>query len=142
MIYPDDQAKCREVDPELFFPEPYDFRKDGAHKAEAVEKVLLALRICDTCPLKANGSCLETAMSDMSTIEYGIWAGTLPLERLNAIGLEHSVNGEIWQREIRRRATKAGIAKPFIPRRERPKSSLYDYLDARAIIGNGTPLLD
>jgi hypothetical protein len=146
MIKQDDVALCRESDPELWFPNPYDFRAprkgNTPHKDEGMRKVLLAMRICADCPLFADGSCLEMAMSDMSTIEYGIWAGTLPLERLNAIGLNHSVNGEIWQQEIRRRATKAGIKKPYIPRRERPKSSLYDYLDSRAIIGNGTPLLD
>ena len=144
-IKPDDTALCRVLDSELWFPNPYDFRAptgvNREHKDEACRKILLAMSICAECPLMANGSCLEMAMSDMSTIEYGVWAGTLPLERLNAIGVDKSVNGEIWQNEVRRRATKAGIVKPHIPRRERPKSSIYDYLDPRTIIGNGRPWL-
>jgi len=137
MIKPDDIALCRESDPELWFPNPYDFRAprkgNTPHKDEGMRKVLLAMRICADCPLKADGSCLEMAMSDITTIEYGIWGGTLPLERLNAVGIDKSVNGNVWQHEVRRRASQEGIIKPLIAKRERPKSSLWDYLDPRLL---------
>jgi len=137
MIKPDDIALCREADPELWFPNPADFRAttgtNRKARERAGEKVLLAMSICARCPLFANGECLEMAMSDMTTIEYGIWGGTLPLERLNAVGIDKSVNGNVWQHEVRRRAAQEGIIKPLIAKRERPKSSLWDYLDPRLL---------
>lgn len=135
---------CRDagVDPEIWFPEPYDFRQEGEKKDEAMNKVILAMQICNDCPLFNNGECLEYAMEDSSTIEYGIWAGTLPMERVEAITTAKPVNGVVWQRDIRREATNRGLIRLLIEKRERPKSPLWDYLDATAIIGNAQRLWD
>lgn len=137
MFKPDDTALCRESDPELWFPDPYDFRTGSGPKyEEATHKALTAMSICSNCPLSTSGECLETAMSDISTIDYGIWAGTLPNERRAAVGspLDH----DVWQQRLRREAGKIGLIRPLVPKRERPKSSLWDYLDARDYSRNGS----
>ena len=130
------------VDPEIWFPEPYDFRKDGEEKDEAMKKAILALKICNSCPLFKNGECIKYAMQDMSTIEYGIWAGTLPAERVRAVTRAKPVNGVVWQYEIRKEATRRGLIRPLVEKRERPGSSIWDYLDARVLIGKGMRLSD
>jgi WhiB family redox-sensing transcriptional regulator len=53
-----DQAACRGIDPEVFFP------SDGAG-------VLTALAICERCPVKA--PCLEYALDN--GIEHGVFGG-------------------------------------------------------------------
>lgn len=60
---------CKEVDPEIFFPEDYDDRK----------AVIEAKGICNSCPLTT--SCLKYALTDKSL--DGIWGGTTPNERRN-----------------------------------------------------------
>lgn len=59
-----DQAVCRETDPDAFFPEPRD-------RAYAVKK------ICQTCPVR--GKCVEEALTNNE--QYGIWGGILPDEQ-------------------------------------------------------------
>lgn len=59
-----ESAICRQVDPELFFPE----------KAQH-EQARLAKKVCSTCPVKAE--CLQAGMFE----EYGIWGGLSNVER-------------------------------------------------------------
>jgi len=66
-------------------------------------------------------------MSDTTTIDYGIYAGTLPMERRAAVGSFSETAGVIYQRRIRKAATAHGLIPPLIPRRERPKPSYLDY---------------
>jgi WhiB family transcriptional regulator, redox-sensing transcriptional regulator len=61
-----DKALCAQVPGDLWFPETF-------HGAEHRR----ARKICDECPVKVE--CLEYAL--VNRIDYGIWAGTLPLER-------------------------------------------------------------
>jgi hypothetical protein len=75
----------------------------------------------------ANGKCLDYAMSDTTTIDYGIYAGTLSQERRQAVGFSETGDGVRYQTAIRSAADKRGIAKPNIPKRERPKSSYLEY---------------
>jgi WhiB family redox-sensing transcriptional regulator len=60
---------CKDVDPEIFFPEDYDNRL----------AVLNAKVICKDCPL--TNDCLVYAVKDASL--EGIWGGTTPKERSN-----------------------------------------------------------
>ena len=58
------RGKCRELDPDIFFP------SDGVG-------VEVARRICADCPVKE--PCLEYAMANH--IDHGVWGGTSERER-------------------------------------------------------------
>ena len=58
------EGKCREVDPELFFP------SDGVG-------VIKARKVCAQCPVQAQ--CLEYALDNQ--IEHGVWGGASERER-------------------------------------------------------------
>ena len=64
----DGTQACVSVDPELFFPEDYDYQTTDQAKV-----------ICNSCPLTA--ACLTYALKDSSL--DGIWGGTTPRERKN-----------------------------------------------------------
>lgn len=133
MLKPNDKPACADpsVDPEWWFPEP-DGRGSVLSDANKLRTLsaLEAMEICHGCPLMANGRCLEYAMSDTTTIDYGIYAGTLPFERKMAVG--HSLTGDttIWQQKIRAIANKKGIPTPKLAKRERPKPSRLIYVPA------------
>lgn len=58
------QAKCREMDPAVFFP------NDGIG-------VLIAQRICRDCPVREE--CLEYALAD--GVGHGVWGGASERQR-------------------------------------------------------------
>jgi WhiB family redox-sensing transcriptional regulator len=62
-------AVCREVDPELFFP----LGEGGAAAVQAEE----AKAVCHTCPVM--GACLDSALAHGNP--EGIWGGTTETER-------------------------------------------------------------
>ena len=57
-------ARCSEVDPEIFFPE-----RGGSSKA--------ARAVCSQCSVR--GQCLEYALNNKE--QFGIWGGTSERER-------------------------------------------------------------
>ena len=63
-----DQAACRDVDPDLFFP----LGTSGA----SLPQIELAKQICRTCPVC--GSCLRWALDHA---DDGVWGGTTEEER-------------------------------------------------------------
>lgn len=63
-------AKCEDF-PELFFPD--DIREPMKRQLA----ILVAKRLCNECPIKAE--CFRYAVE--SGQRYGIWAATLPHER-------------------------------------------------------------
>lgn len=64
-----ERAACRDSDPDLWFPASDNLRYSDP-------RVLAAVRICRSCPVKAE--CLEEALAnDMC----GIWGGTTGRER-------------------------------------------------------------
>lgn len=69
-------AKCREVDPEIFFPDGY----------QQPQEVRVVLSLCNHCPVFDN--CYEYAMQhDL----FGWWAGTTQAQRKakqKALGIE------------------------------------------------------
>lgn len=81
----DDEASCRGIDPEVFFP---DSPSDPALAAKA---------ICRGCPVRAQ--CLELALD--ARLDHGVWGGLTEVERRS---LRRS-----RQRQARRGAT-AGTA--------------------------------
>jgi len=135
-LLPNDKPACQnpELDPEWWFPEPPTSGKQAQNfspeYAEMIEKSVQAMKVCNDCPLMLNDKCLEYAMSDTTTIDFGIFAGTLPYERRQAVGanIKSGGNGLIFQLHIRQAADKAGLIKPLIPHRERPRPSFFDYL--------------
>lgn len=59
-------AACRNEDPELFFPLPNDRYSEQK-----------AIKICKTCPVKAD--CLQAALAEQG--QFGIWGGMTAEER-------------------------------------------------------------
>lgn len=68
-----ERALCRQVDPELFYPE----------KGSGVSAVRQAKRICDRCEVKPQ--CGAYAIEHAET--YGVWGGTSETERRRIRGL-------------------------------------------------------
>ena len=64
-----DQASCRSVDPDLFFP--------VGTTGVALVQIEHAKAVCKTCPVQ--GACLEFALA--TNQESGIWGGTSEEER-------------------------------------------------------------
>lgn len=62
-----DDALCRQVDPDLFFPET----TGGLSQANT------AKRVCAQCPVRAQ--CLDEALAN--DIRYGVWGGKSEKER-------------------------------------------------------------
>lgn len=68
-------------DPDLWFPEEQATQgrpTRGAHQ-RMVERALLAMSICQECPIRAR--CLEEGMRE-ENIEHGIWGGYLAGDRI------------------------------------------------------------
>lgn len=64
-----EHARCREEDPELFFP-PGSFRR-------AYEQMERARLVCLRCPVV--GPCLDLALRTRA--DDGVWGGATPYER-------------------------------------------------------------
>ena len=78
-----DEATCRDLDPELFFP--------VGVTGMAVEQIEAAKSFCRVCP--SQGQCLEFAIT--TNQEYGVWGATTEDER--------RVLRRQWRAEVRRR---------------------------------------
>ena len=76
------RAKCRDVDPELFFP--------VGSTGSALAQTARAIEICEGCPVRAE--CLEWALETCQ--DAGVWGGL----------------GEEERREIRRARRRAAAA--------------------------------
>jgi len=64
------EARCAGIDPELFFPV-------GGGRA-AIAQIEDARSYCDACSVRMK--CFSFALT--ATVDYGIWAGTTPEERV------------------------------------------------------------
>lgn len=73
---------CREVDPDLFFPEK-----------GRVDQVADAVAVCGRCPVRA--ACLDAALRLPVSVDYGVWGGTTANERryIRDGGALHDVGG-------------------------------------------------
>ena len=122
-IKPDDRPLCNDplYDPDMWFPEPKGRADRGKqiHLQLAIRDAVQAISICAKCPLQK--ACLEYSMESLETVHYGIYAGTLPYEREQAISAGDISNSEKWQRQIRAIANDKDIPVLPIAKRERPK---------------------
>ena len=64
-------AKCVEVDPEIFFAEP----NTRSYRYSYV----IAKKVCASCPLATRRACLVYGLDE----KYGMWGGFTPGERRN-----------------------------------------------------------
>jgi len=111
----DTVTPCITTDPELFFPEP-----DRGQNYELIEQSIKALKMCANCDVRQK--CLDYSMQVMETVQYGIYGGTLPLERKIAAGYYVNPERTKWENNIRRQAIREGIPTPYIePLKEKPK---------------------
>lgn len=132
-LNPDDQPLCVDParNPDQWFPEPAGRGDVGRneHLKLAILLAVEAIEVCEVCPLKQ--ACLDYSFESMETAQYGIYGGTLPMERQAAFGQTDKSNTDQWQMKIRSMASSKGIATPRIAKRERP-SSLVSYADRQA----------
>ena len=70
--------------PDLWFPTQYQGRPSMAKRKKIADDVMIALSICEDCPIKAE--CLAEGMKP-ENIEYGIWGGMLAGERILMAGI-------------------------------------------------------
>ena len=102
-------ALCASVeDKSIFFPQPTKIRGASYDKSD-LEQGVQALKICAACPI-ANW-CLEYALKDPNSRDYGIYGGTLPYERRVALKLSEGTDDQRpeFQKMIRYRASRAGV---------------------------------
>ena len=106
-----EEARCAGVDTEAFFPS-YDIDT----REEAILDALNALKICSTCTVAKQ--CLDYAMADESSANFGIYAGLLPFERTNRMKLAGAVvmpgGAARFEKQIRDRANREGIPIPTL----------------------------
>jgi hypothetical protein len=113
---------CEKYDPELWFPEVSINQTQYTQKGKKIiEKAVQALKVCQHCPLMANGECLEYTFQSLDSIRYGISAGLLPTEKRKMIGYSMADVSEPFFGAIRRQAIAEGIPTPDQPKREKPK---------------------
>lgn len=110
---------CRDsgLHPDVWFPD----LERGDKRRASLEDALLALQVCDACPIKK--ACLSFAMQDIDAIGYGIYGGTLPYERLEKGALQWNARTIFeYQRQIRDMAVKKYNLKcPPIPQNVKPE---------------------
>jgi hypothetical protein len=70
-------AGCLNYDPDWWFYGEFRSKQDFEYD---VDKVRVALSICDSCPVK--NECLKTGMEKKNMITGSIWGGLLYSERL------------------------------------------------------------
>jgi hypothetical protein len=95
-------------DPELWFSDTADQingkgkRLEPEVKARMVARTLAAISICSICPIKE--ACLAEGMKPQN-IDFGVWGGTLPGERLAMTTRSKSsrdvANKMIFARQVR-----------------------------------------
>lgn len=82
-------AACRDLGPELFFPELHDPGTGQSARA-----------VCASCPVRAD--CLAVALATPQNDDFGIWGGTGPLERR---ALRHARYGHLRSHDPAREAS-------------------------------------
>lgn len=112
---------CENHDPEMWFPElPANVNQYSEKGKVVVERAVTALKLCNSCPLFANGWCDEDTFSNFDSVRYGISAGLTPVEKRRMIDFSMSDVSEPIFDGIRREATKQGIPVPKMTKREKP----------------------
>lgn len=71
--------------PDLWFPEQPQGRPSNAKRKLLANKVMLAIAICEGCPVKE--ACLAEGMKP-ENLEHGIWGGLMAGERILLSGID------------------------------------------------------
>ena len=71
--------------PDLWFPEQPQGRPSNAKRKALANRVMLAIAICEGCPVKQ--ACLDEGMK-LENIEHGIWGGLMAGERILLAGID------------------------------------------------------
>jgi Transcription factor WhiB len=112
MLKPNDKPICADkaYNPEAWHPEA--LLRDPEGSRLSILNAVEALRLCMVCPVRQ--ACLEYALADMSTTNYGIYGGTLAYERQAVTSFGKMETSKEFLQRIRSIATKAGIPTPKI----------------------------
>jgi len=111
-------ANCINQDPIYFFPET-ERNSSEDRKMELAMNTVKGLQICASCPIRQ--ACLDNSFTSIDTINYGIFGGTLPYERREAIGRmsrEIKQNTTYYQHTYRKLADEHGVPRHYIKPRE------------------------
>ena len=109
-----EQAQCfGHSDPDAWFPES---SKHLDERQLIIRRGVEALSVCSYCPIQRK--CLDVGLLN-ANINDGIFGGTLPYERKEAIGWRAHKNHD-QERKIRRLATKLGVPVVIIVAEKRP----------------------
>lgn len=126
----DTKPLCQGTDPEAWFPEPTagHSKFSGEHGQEIVYNTLVALEACARCSLQSK--CLQFAVDQKEM--YGIWGGTFPHERAEAVDMpEHqSMIGAKYYIKLRLEVLKknARLKCPPIPQPKTDFIPIKDFL--------------
>ena len=71
--------------PDLWYPEQPQGRPSNAKRKQLAEQVMLALAICQECPVRQQ--CLDEGMRP-ENLDYGIWGGLMAGERIVLSGVK------------------------------------------------------
>ena len=108
-------AACRDMDGDIWFPEAIRVNvgeKPKPKSQDIIDTTILALAICNTCPIQQ--TCLQAAIDNRD--EHGIWGGTFPYERHTVAPYEKTMDlGFIWQSKLRKFAEQKGLVCPPLP---------------------------
>jgi len=108
-----DIAACIGTDTDTFFPQ---HESSITKYSEQVQDGVVALRICQRCPVIAE--CFAYAMAESSSVYAGIYGGTMPYERQELAKKQGRYvtpgGAPNIDKAIRRQATKQGIPAPTI----------------------------
>ena len=84
-FYPSKGTCASHPSPDLWFPEQPQGRPSNAKRKALANRVMLAIAICDGCPIKQ--ACLDEGMK-MENIEHGIWGGMMAGDRILKAGID------------------------------------------------------
>lgn len=80
------RGKCAtHPNPDLWFPEQPQGRPTNAKRKLLADKVMLAISICNRCPIK--NECLAEGMKP-ENLEHGIWGGVMAGDRILLSGID------------------------------------------------------
>ena len=106
----------------MWYPElPANVNQYSKRGRVVVERAVTALKICNSCPLLANGWCEKDTFESLDLSRYGISAGLTPVEKRRMISFSMTDISEPIFDGIRREATKQGVPVPVMTKREKPK---------------------
>ena len=105
--------ECRDPknNPDWWFDDTSDV-KGSRNTKERLANTMIAMRICANCPLFGTKECLQEGFKSIHTLDYGVFSGTLPLDRRRALGMKIDGPKYDFHRKIRNLAILEGLPIP------------------------------